>query len=178
MGISEGFATMSKILLHPCDKDDIIPFAKVEHPAPFQCKIETTSDQSSNEVNHINNIVYLQWIDKVAQLHCDSVGWNRERLLQRGVMWFVARHELDYLSEASSADELRITTWVENVRRVKSWRTTYVHSVEEESRIVCCCKTLWVLVHLETRRPKSIPVEMAETLDSLTPPKGISGANA
>jgi len=169
---------LNEILLHPCTETNIIPFPETLHPTPFQCEIETNPEHSSNEVNHINNIVYLQWIDKAAQLHCDSAKWTRDKLLKSGVMWFVARHEIDYRSEAKSSDELRVTTWVDDVRRVKSWRTTLIHAIDEEPRLVCCCRTLWVLVQLETRKPTIVPIEMAEALESLTPPKGISGAFA
>ena len=178
MGIFKEFAKLIDLRLHPCAKEDLIDFAEIAHPSPFQCKIETSSEHSSNEVDHINNIVYLQWIDKAAQLHCDSLGWERETILQNGVMWFVARHELDYRSEASSTDDLRLTTWVDDVRRVKSWRTTYIHALGEKPRVVCCCKTLWVLVNLETRKPTSVPVEMAKALTPLIPPRVIKGATA
>jgi len=143
----------------------------VAHPSPFQCNIKILDHQTSNEVDHVNNIEYLKWIDKAAQLHCDSCGWTRDALLKKGVMWFVGRHEIDYRAEATSKDDLLLTTWVDDVRRVKSWRTTLIHSLGDTPRLICQCKTLWVLVNLETRRSTSVPAEMANALQSLEAPR-------
>lgn len=164
---------MIPLLIHPCEDDATIEFDETLHQFPFQCEIEITPEQSSNEVDHVNNIEYLRWIDKASQLHCDACGWNRERLLKNGMMWFVARHEIDYRSEAKSTDCLRLTTWVDDVRRVKSWRTSYIHALGDEPRIVCKCRTLWVLVDIESRKPKTVPLEMAENLQPLIPTRGV-----
>jgi len=166
---------MSSLRMKPCTTDETFQFDETIHPSPFQCSIEVLPEQTSNEVDHINNIEYLRWIDKASQLHCDAFGWTRERLLEANIMWFVARHEIDYRSEASSTDCLRLTTWVDDVRKVKSWRTTYIHALGEHPRVVCTCKTLWVLVNLQTRKPMAVPIEMAEALQPLTPPRGIGG---
>jgi acyl-CoA thioester hydrolase len=174
VGLLEEFKTMSALLLQPCEPSAFIQFDETLHPSPFQCEIEITPEQSSNEVDHVNNIEYLRWIDKASQLHCDACGWTRERLMQDGMMWFVARHEIDYRSEAKSTDRLRLTTWVDDVRRVKSWRTTYIHAIGDTQRIVCKCKTLWVLVDIESRAPKTVPQVMADNLQPLTPPRGLA----
>lgn len=174
MGLFKELVKMSQLLVHPCKLDAYIEFKETIHPSPFQCDIEISCEQSSNEVNHVNNIEYLRWIDKASQLHCNACGWSRTRLLHDGVMWFVARHEIDYRSEATSADCLRLTTWVDDVRRVKSWRTTFIHALDEEPRIVCKCKTLWVLVDIQSRKPKTVPLEMAENLQPHTPPRGLA----
>ena len=164
---------MTPLLVQPCNEDAIIQFDETLHPSPFQCAIEITPEQSSNEVDHVNNIEFLRWIDNASQLHCDACGWERAKLLSNGIMWFVARHEIDYCSEARSTDCLRLTTWVDDVRRVKAWRTTYVHALGEEPRIVCKCKTLWVLVDIESRKPKTVPLDMAKSFHPLTPPRGV-----
>ena len=162
---------MNEIQLHPCSAEETLAFANIEHSNPFQCNIAVSESHTSNEVNHINNIQYIRWIDRGAELHCDAMGWTRERLLQGGMMWFVARHEIDYLAEATASDQLRLTTWVEDVRRVKSWRTTVIHALRDPYTEVCRCRTLWVLVNLETRRPMSVPSEMANAIDPLHKPR-------
>jgi len=164
---------MTELQLKPCNAEDTIAFENIEHPRPFQCEVGVSPSHSSNEVDHINNIQYIRWIDKGAELHCDACGWTRDRMLKDGVMWFVARHEIDYLAEATSSDRLRLTTWVDDIRRVKSWRTTIIHSLGDPHIVVCRCKTLWVLVNLETRRPISVPSEMASAFEPLNKPRTI-----
>jgi hypothetical protein len=60
--------------------------------------------ESSALVPHANNIVILSWIDLVASRHGDAAGASRAELAVRGRMWFVARHEIDYLGEAFAGD--------------------------------------------------------------------------
>tara|TARA_B100000959_G_C14870563_1_gene578148 strand:+ start:129 stop:626 length:498 start_codon:yes stop_codon:yes gene_type:complete len=160
---------MNTISISPCKKSEYLSFADTKHPNPFQCSIAILPHQSSNEVNHVNNIEYIRWIDKASQLHCDTLGWNRERLIAEDVIWFVARHEIDYRAETTSDDELRLTTWVEDVRRVKSWRSSTIHALGDTPKIVCACRTLWVLVDLHSHKPTSVPIEMAEALCPLEP---------
>lgn len=160
---------MTSLCINPTTSPVVLD--RVPHDSPFQCAITPLPHQSSNEVEHINNIEYLRWIDKGAQLHCDASGWTRMQLLDAGVMWFVARHEIDYRSEAVASDNLLLTTWVDDIRRVKSWRTTQIHALGETPKLVCECKTLWVLVALDSRKPTAIPIEMATSLQPLHTPR-------
>ena len=160
---------MSDISLQPLLQKTPIAIPDCEHPAPFQCNIEILPHQSSNEVDHVNNIEYIRWIDKAAQLHCDATGWDRNKLLSHNIMWFVARHEIDYRAEATSQDTLLLSTWVEDVRRVKSWRSSVITRMGSDPTVVCTCRTLWVLVDLESRRPIAVPEQMAEDLQPITP---------
>jgi acyl-CoA thioester hydrolase len=138
----------------------------VEHPRPFLCDLAVVGDQLSDTVAHVSNVEFVRWLDRAAELHADSVGLTRARLLDDGLMWFVARHEVDYRAEAHAGDALVVATWVRDVRRVKSWRRTVVMR-PADGRIVCEAATLWVLVHLASRRPVRIPPDMASRLDPL-----------
>jgi acyl-CoA thioester hydrolase len=138
------------------------------HPRPFVCRIQAGSAQASRAVEHVSNIEYLRWLDRAAELHCDTAGYRRADLLGMGVMWFVARHEIDYRAEAIPGDELLLLTWVRDVRRAKSWRDSVI--VRPSDRVtITCAATLWVLVDLATRRPISAPDAMSDRLDPLRP---------
>ncbi len=136
-----------------------------------QCTITILEHQASNEVHHVNNIEFIKWIDKASEIHLDTTGWTRRKLLEANYMWFVARHEIDYRCEAFLDDELILSTWVEDVRRVKSWRNTKIHAMRDEPTLVCECRTLWVLVNLETKKPTSVPRSMAKSLKPLSMPR-------
>lgn len=136
----------------------------VAHRAPFVCDITVGRDQLSRTVEHVSNIEYLRWFDRAAELHSDSWGDTRPVLLERGVMWFVARHEIDYLSEAGLDDELVLATWVRDVSRVKSWRDSILVRPRDDT-VVCRCASLWVYVDLARRRPVRIPDVLAARLE-------------
>lgn len=142
------------------DRPDLASFGVV-HPAPFVCDIEIDPNTVSRAVPHVSNIEYLRWLDRAAELHADSLGYTRNAMLDRNMMWFVARHEIDYLAEAWLGDELVIATWVRDFHKVKSWRD-YVVVRPKDNAVICRAATLWVLVDLTSRRPIRVPREMID----------------
>ena len=111
--------------------------------------------ETSALVPHANNIVILSWIDAAAALHGDLAGASRTSLAARGRMWFVARHEVDYLGEAFVGDALAIATWVEQLGRTSLVRATRIVRAEDGALLVHA-RSRWALVDLGTRRPTAI----------------------
>ncbi len=132
----------------------------VPHPRPFLCDLRIGPGDAGEVIPHVSNVEYVRWLDRGAELHADALGYTRQELLARGIMWFVARHEVDYLAEAWPGDELVLATWVRDAQRARSWRDYLVVRPADQA-LVCRAATLWVLVDLATRRPTRIPVEMA-----------------
>jgi acyl-CoA thioester hydrolase len=159
-------APADKPMLEP--RTDPIDLAAwdVPHPSPRLFDVRIGPDELSNIIAHVSNIEYVRWLDRAAELHADSLGYTRPRLLEQGIMWFVARHEIDYLAEAFHDDELVIATWVRNFRKVKSWRD-YCIVRPADGTLVCRAATLWVLVDLATRRPTRIAPEVARCFEPL-----------
>lgn len=142
----------------------------IEHSSPFFVEITADDGETSRAVDHVSNVHFLRWLDRAAELHMDSAGWTRADLLAEGHMWFVARHEIDYVAEVIPGDRLYMATWVRDLRRVKSWRDSVIWRIEDAGpKIVCSASTLWVLVLLETRRPCTVPADMAASLEPLHP---------
>ena len=160
---------MSKLHINTRPTPITLMDVPLEHA--HQCDITILEHQASNEVNHVNNIEFIKWIDKASEIHLDTTGWTRPKLLEHQCMWFVARHEIDYRDEAFLDDDLVLSTWAEDVRRVKSWRSTTIHALRDEPILVCECRTLWVLVNLETKKPMPVPSSIAESLHPLSMPR-------
>jgi len=155
-----------RAVMEPCAPwIDLAPF-ELPHPRPFSAKLVVSDEPASNVVGHVSNIEYIRWIDRVAELHADSIGYTRDAMLADGYMWFVGRHEIDYLAECFSGDQLLLLTWVRSFSRVKSWREVRIIR-PADGIVVCQGVTLWVLVDLESRRPKRITPEMAERFEPL-----------
>jgi acyl-CoA thioester hydrolase len=146
---------------------------EIPHPRPFVCDLHPEDADAGQEIPHVANTEYLRWLDGAAQLHADELGYSRAWLMDRGIMWFVARHEVDYLAEVWPRDELLVATWVRDMHRVRSWRDYVIYRPADET-IVCRAATLWVLVDLETRRPTRIPAEMIAKFAPLKVPEAIS----
>ncbi len=157
-------------LMSPSTSPVDLALYEIPHPNPYLFDLTIETSQLSGIINHVNNVEYVRWIDRAAELHGDAVGYSRETLLAGDMMWFVARHEVDYCAEVWAEDGLRIATWVRNFHKVKSLRDTVIIR-EKDQTIVCRASTLWVLVTLSTRRARRIPPEMIQAFDPLTLPE-------
>jgi acyl-CoA thioester hydrolase len=153
--------------LHVCESPPDLSAFDIPHPRPFICATTITDDLLSNVIDHVNNVEYVRWLDRAAELHCDSLGHTRQAMLTAQRMWFVGRHEVDYLAETWLGDELLIATWVRDVRRITSWRDYLIVRPSDET-IVCQAATKWVFVDLNSRRPTRISDDMIRLFDPLT----------
>ena len=149
----------------------------IPHPAPCVLSLVVGTGAVSNVVDHVTNIDYVRWLDRAAELHSDTIGFPRDRLVELGALWFVARHEIDYLAETQAGDELVIATWVRDMRRIKSWRDYVVYRPADET-VVCRAATLFVYVNLATRRPTRIPAAMARQFEPMEEPVGLDADGA
>ncbi len=140
----------------------------IPHSAPFLVHRTVGHEHLSPAVPHVSNIEILRWLEHAAVSHSDSLGFDRVRLEGARMMWFVARHEIDYEAEAFLDDRLIIATWVRDMRRVRSWRDSMIVRPVDRT-IICRSSTLWVLVDLDTRRPRRIPAEVASAFSPLAP---------
>lgn len=148
-----------RFFMQPAPEIDCPPIDEIRHASPFLARLRIADGQRNLVVNHVPNTEFVEWIDRIAELHSDWVGYTRPILASRGLMWFVARHEIDYRAEVWPGDELIAATWVGETRRVRSWREVVVYR-PTDTAVVTAARTLWVLVDLETRRPMRIPDEM------------------
>src|SRR5207249_8550523 len=55
-----------------------------------------------DEQNHVNNTVYLRWVQDVATAHWKSLASAEA---QNAIGWVVLRHEIDYRASASLGDQ-------------------------------------------------------------------------
>lgn len=125
------------------------------------CRYEFTVPESAVDQNgHVNNVVYVQWMQDVAVLHSDSVGGTKA-MHESGGTWVVHSHKIEYLSPAFAGEDLVALTWVVNFRRVRSIRR---HKFFRKSDNILLAKgeTEWVFVDVESGRPRMIPDEVMQ----------------
>ncbi|MEE2681338.1 MAG: acyl-CoA thioesterase [Planctomycetota bacterium] len=147
--------------------------AGVEHPRPilFRWRVEETG--LSETVAHVNNVTYLEWVDHVAERAGEVLGHTRRDLAEMNRMWFVARHEIDYLAEAFAGDRLVAATWIHDARRTSCRRATLMWREEPETAApIARALSTWTWIDLERRRPTRMPDEITRLLDPLVSTPG------
>ena len=76
----------------------------------------TWAKDDVDDLGHINNIVYLRWVQDAAGAHSEAVGFGLERYQAMGAVWVVRKHEITYFASAMADDAIEIKTWVEGFK--------------------------------------------------------------
>lgn len=119
------------------------------------------SEDDVDALGHVNNIVYVRWVQDVAVAHSDAAGWNLEAYQREGAVFVVRRHEVEYLRPAYAGDRLVLKTWVADWKGASSWRETRVLRESDEQEVVRA-RTLWAFVDASSGRPRRIPSAIVE----------------
>ena len=122
----------------------------------------TVPDDVLDQNGHMNNVVYVQWMQDVAVLHSDGTGCT-EATMNAGATWVVRSHKIEYLLPAFSGDLISVSTWVVNFRRVRSLRR-YKFKRKSDGAVLARGETDWVFVNSETGRLVTIPESVREQL--------------
>ena len=111
-----------------------------------------------DNLNHVNNVVYVQWVQDIATLHWEYLvkGITAEDLI-----WVLVKHEIDYIGQAVLNDEIILKTWVGETKGVKSIRHVEIF---KEDKLLAKSKTTWCLLDSKTLRPTRITEEIFNLL--------------
>jgi len=128
-----------------------------ENKQVFSFNLVVTSD-FIDDLNHVNNIVYLQWINKAATKHWEKLSDNR---INKAYSWVALRHEIDYLKPAFLNDKITVKTWIGETSGVKSIRYVEIYN---RKKLLAKAKTVWVLLDALTMHPKRIKDDILNIL--------------
>lgn len=114
-----------------------------------------------DELEHVNNAIYVSYIELVSRAHPESLGFDTDAFIALGGVFVVRRHEIDYLAPALAGDTLRLVTWIEEYKGPRTWRHV---EICRGDTVLVRSKTEWVWIDPATRMPKRIPAKIIETL--------------
>jgi len=106
-------------------------------------------------------VAYVRWVQEVAAAHWHHLYPPAEALPPQ--VWVVQEHRVRYLRSAYAGDELRMSTWVADVKGASSKRLTRIERVAD-GQLLCAAETQWVLLDAASGRPVRVPGEVAERL--------------
>jgi acyl-CoA thioester hydrolase len=109
-----------------------------------------------DEQNHVNNTVYLRWVQDVATAHWQAVASPEA---QTSIGWVVLRHEIDYKTPAAFGDKIVLRTWVGKASRLTFERFTEIRR-NGDLQALSNARTLWCPINAQTGRPIRVPAEV------------------
>ncbi|QCX00228.1 acyl-CoA thioesterase [Aggregatimonas sangjinii] len=120
---------------------------------PHHEKTIIVSEADLDELQHVNNVRYLQWIQDISKEHWQILVAAED---QKAMIWVVMRHEIDYKNAAVIGDELRIKTHINSSRGATSVRVVEMVNTKTD-QLVVRSRTKWCLLSSITNKPIRIP---------------------
>ena len=118
----------------------------------------TAQDADIDELGHVNNAVWVRWIQEVAVAHWRALASEAD---QARYVWVVTRHEIDYRGNLVAGEAVTAETWVaeppHGARFDRLMRFTGA-----DGRVKVEARTTWALLDAETGRLLRVPAALAE----------------
>jgi acyl-CoA thioester hydrolase len=112
-----------------------------------------------DELGHVNNVIYLRWVQEVAAAHWLTVAPPE---MQEAYSWVVLRHEIDYHRPAFLGDTITGYTWVGAHEGAKIIRYVQLYRSGDQ-QLLAEATTTWCLLDAQSLRPKRISEQVALT---------------
>ena len=113
----------------------------------------TALPEHIDELGHVNNAVWVQWIQEVALDHWYSVATPAH---QDAYIWVVVRHEIDYLRPAFDGETLTGRTWVGEAPKGARF-DRHMEFVGADGKVRVRAVTQWAIIDRAVGRPIRVP---------------------
>jgi len=116
----------------------------------------TAGPEHIDELGHVNNAVWVQWIQQVAIAHWDAVADAAHR---DAYYWVIVRHEIDYLRAAVAGDRITARTWVGDAPQGARF-DRHMEFIGRDGKVCVRARTQWAIIDKEAGRPIRVPAEV------------------
>ena len=116
----------------------------------------TALPEHIDELGHVNNAVWVQWIQQVAVSHWEAVSDPAHRDCY---FWVVVRHEIDYLRAAQKGDRVTARTWVGEAPKGARF-DRFVEFSGADGKPCVRARTFWAIIDRASGRPIRVPAEV------------------
>jgi acyl-CoA thioester hydrolase len=109
-----------------------------------------------DEVGHVNNAVYLNYIEDCGMQMAAARGWPLARMTAAGFAVVARQHRIEYKLPALLDDELEIATWLSDVQGSSAVRHTVI-TRPGDGALLQRARTVHVWIDLKSGRPTVLP---------------------
>jgi len=128
----------------------------------FRCDLHI-GKEDIDTLGHVNNVVYLRWVQEAAQAHWNTLAGPA---IRSQYLWIVLRHEIDYRSAAQQTDKPFALTWVGETDALRSIRHVEIRAAS--GPLLAEARTTWCLIDPISQKPRRIPAEIRKTLQPMS----------
>lgn len=120
-----------------------------------------------DQLGHVNNVVYMQWMQDVATAHIELLGLGLKEYLALKHAMVAVEHHVQYRKAAFEADEIILRTWLDDINALYSSRQ-YVFYRPQDQSILFVAQTKWACVEIATGRPKRMSPSFLQAYQPLS----------
>ena len=110
-----------------------------------------------DELGHVNNAVWVRWIQDMATAHWAAVARPED---QAAYIWVVVRHEIDYLGNVGPGAAVVARTWISDWPKGARFDRN-VDFTDATGKVIVRAKTTWAMIDKASGRIARVRDEIA-----------------
>ncbi|OTG94493.1 thioesterase [Acinetobacter sp. ANC 4654] len=126
----------------------------------------TVQAEHIDRLGHVNNVVYMQWMQEVATAHIDSLGLGLKEYLELKHAMVAVEHHVQYRKAAFQGETIILRTWLNEINALYSFRQ-YVFYRPQDQAVLFSGHTKWACVEIATGRPKRMSPTFTQAYQAL-----------
>lgn len=120
-------------------------------------RIFTPTAEDIDELGHVNNAVWVRWIQDMATAHWAAVA---DPVHVAAYIWVVTRHEIDYRGNVALGESVTAKTWIEKQPRGATFDRR-VEFATAAGKTIVSANTTWAMIDRASGRLCRVPAEVA-----------------
>lgn len=104
-------------------------------------------------LGHVNNVVYVEWMQDVATAHIETLGVGLKEYLEMKHAMVAVEHHVQYRKAAMLDDEIILRTWFNDINALYSFRQ-YAFFRASDKSLLFTGSTKWACIEIASGRPK------------------------
>jgi acyl-CoA thioester hydrolase len=117
----------------------------------------TAAPDDIDELGHVNNAVWVRWIQEVAVAHWFALATAEQHA---AAIWVVIRHEIDYLRPLHVGATVTGRTWIPDPPRGARFARA-VEFTGADGKVHVRARTTWAMLDRASGRPLRVTPELA-----------------
>lgn len=104
-------------------------------------------------LGHVNNVVYVQWMQDVASAHIEELGLGLKQYIELKHAMVAVEHQMQYRKAAFEGETIVLRTWLNDINSLYLFRQ-YAFYRPSDQTLLFVANTKWACIEIETGRPK------------------------
>lgn len=113
----------------------------------------TVQAEHIDQLGHVNNVVYMQWMQDVATAHIEQLGLGLKEYIELKHAMVAVEHHVQYRKAAFESERIVLRTWLNDINALYSYRQYAFYRPSDKS-ILFMGNTQWACIEIATGRPK------------------------